>query len=86
MVDNQVAFQASAVGKQIGFVVDLTATQKYYDPCEWTNVGIKYEKIWCMGHDVNIQVENIKKFYTIVSEFLSKHVYTGLFFPYLHNE
>ncbi|EFO18445.1 dual specificity phosphatase [Loa loa] len=68
---------ANAAGKQIGLVIDLTATTKYYDPREWTDVGVKYEKIWCMGHHINIQVENIEKFYNVVNDFLSKHVHTG---------
>ncbi|KAL3994014.1 Dual specificity phosphatase catalytic domain family protein [Acanthocheilonema viteae] len=68
---------ANAAGKQIGLVIDLTATQKYYDPREWTDVGIKYEKIWCVGHQANTQMKNIQKFYDIVSDFLSKHIHTG---------
>ncbi|MCP9261379.1 RNA/RNP complex-1-interacting phosphatase [Dirofilaria immitis] len=68
---------ANAVGKQLGLIIDLTATQKYYDPREWTDIGIKYEKIWCTGHHLHLQVENIQKFYRIVSDFLSKHIYTG---------
>nr|CRZ23711.1 BMA-PIR-1 [Brugia malayi] len=68
---------ANAAGKQIGLVIDLTATQKYYDPHEWTRIGIKYEKIWCMGHHINIQMENIEKFYNTVSDFLSEHIHTG---------
>lgn len=75
-----VSFQASTAGKQIGLVIDLTATQRYYDSREWTDIGIEYEKIWCVGHHINTQVENIHKFYDIVSEFLSKHIYTGSFF------
>ncbi|CAG9535042.1 unnamed protein product [Cercopithifilaria johnstoni] len=68
---------ANAAGKQIGLVIDLTATQKYYDSREWTDIGIKYEKIMCAGHHVNTQMENIQKFYDIVNNFLSKHIYTG---------
>ncbi|OZC11762.1 hypothetical protein X798_00942 [Onchocerca flexuosa] len=69
--------KANAAGKQIGLVIDLTATQKYYDPREWTDSGIKYEKIWCTGHHLHVQMENIQKFYNIVSDFLSKYIHTG---------
>uniref|UniRef100_A0A915Q0V7 Tyrosine specific protein phosphatases domain-containing protein n=1 Tax=Setaria digitata TaxID=48799 RepID=A0A915Q0V7_9BILA len=68
---------ANAVGKKIGLVIDLTATDKYYDPHEWTDAGVKYDKIWCVGHRVHTQNENIQKFYSTVSDFLSRHIHTG---------
>uniref|UniRef100_A0A0R3S6V9 TYR_PHOSPHATASE_2 domain-containing protein n=1 Tax=Elaeophora elaphi TaxID=1147741 RepID=A0A0R3S6V9_9BILA len=69
--------KANSAGKRIGLVIDLTATQKYYDSREWTDVGIKYEKLWCTGHEVHTQVETIQKFYDIVGDFLSEHAHTG---------
>ncbi|VDK89236.1 unnamed protein product [Litomosoides sigmodontis] len=68
---------ANAAGKRIGLVIDLTATEKYYDSREWTDIGIEYEKIWCVGHHVSTQMDNIRKFHDIVSDFLSKHISTG---------
>ncbi|XP_062224488.1 uncharacterized protein LOC133923040 [Phragmites australis] len=39
-------------GHDIGLVIDLTNTTRYYSPEEWTRQGIKHVKIPCKGRDV----------------------------------
>uniref|UniRef100_S4RMJ2 RNA/RNP complex-1-interacting phosphatase n=1 Tax=Petromyzon marinus TaxID=7757 RepID=S4RMJ2_PETMA len=42
----------SRQNESLGLVIDLTNTTRYYDPKELTKAGIKYEKIFTMGHEV----------------------------------
>eukprot|EP00976_Prorocentrum_cordatum_P100605 1192300-Prorocentrum_minimum.AAC.4 len=44
----------TAVGmgcEQIGMVIDLTNTWKYYSLHEWVALGVKHVKIACAGRD-----------------------------------
>ncbi|VDN05467.1 unnamed protein product [Thelazia callipaeda] len=68
---------ANTRGKKIGLVIDLTNSDRYYNPSEWIDAGVNYEKIRCIGRGTNISEESVKKFYSIVSSFLSQHIYTG---------
>ncbi|KHN80067.1 RNA/RNP complex-1-interacting phosphatase [Toxocara canis] len=61
---------ANAHSKEIGLVIDLTATEKYYDPQEWTDRGIEYVKIKCNGHTAYDQEGSIKRFFEAVTTFL----------------
>ncbi|CAN6441246.1 unnamed protein product [Victoria cruziana] len=38
-------------GKELGLVIDLTNTSRYYSPIEWKKQGIKHFKIACKGRD-----------------------------------
>lgn len=53
------------LGGELGLVVDLTYTTKYYDPISFTDKGIEYKKIFCPGRDfeewVNFNVVFLKK-------------------------
>uniref|UniRef100_F1LEG3 RNA/RNP complex-1-interacting phosphatase n=2 Tax=Ascaris TaxID=6251 RepID=F1LEG3_ASCSU len=64
---------ASAHGKEIGLVIDLTATEKYYDPCEWTNRGIEYVKIRCSGHSAHTQTDGVRHFFDVVTAYLNRN-------------
>lgn len=56
----------------IGLVIDLTNTNRYYDSKEFTNAGIRYEKIFTPGKVVpSIAVQ--KKFFNTVDKFLSEN-------------
>uniref|UniRef100_A0A0M3HPQ4 TYR_PHOSPHATASE_2 domain-containing protein n=1 Tax=Ascaris lumbricoides TaxID=6252 RepID=A0A0M3HPQ4_ASCLU len=60
-------------GEEIGLVIDLTATDRYYDPREWTERGVEYAKIKCMGHTAHGQEENIRRFFDTVTAFLTQN-------------
>uniref|UniRef100_A0A914ZVZ0 RNA/RNP complex-1-interacting phosphatase n=1 Tax=Parascaris univalens TaxID=6257 RepID=A0A914ZVZ0_PARUN len=60
-------------GEEIGLVIDLTATDRYYDPREWTECDVKYMKIKCMGHAAHYQEENIHRFFEAVTVFLTQN-------------
>uniref|UniRef100_A0A915A5V5 Tyrosine specific protein phosphatases domain-containing protein n=1 Tax=Parascaris univalens TaxID=6257 RepID=A0A915A5V5_PARUN len=64
---------ASAHGKEIGLVIDLTATEKYYDPCEWTDRGIEYVKIRCSGHSAHTQTDGVRHFFDVVTAYLNRN-------------
>ncbi|MFH4973499.1 hypothetical protein AB6A40_000208 [Gnathostoma spinigerum] len=61
------------VGRSIGLIVDLTATDRYYDSKEWTDAGVEYVKISCFGHTAHRQVECAERFYTAVTDFLQRN-------------
>lgn len=61
---------ATAQNKTIGLVIDLTATDRYYEPREWTDRGIAYTKIRCMGHTAHDQESSIRRFFEVVHDFL----------------
>ncbi|VDM48931.1 unnamed protein product [Toxocara canis] len=62
---------ANGHGREIGLVIDLTATNRYYDPREWIDQGIEYAKVECMGHTAHSQEDTIRRFFEIVSDFLT---------------
>ncbi|AQK49452.1 mRNA capping enzyme family protein [Zea mays] len=49
-------------GREIGLVIDLTNTTRYYSPAEWTKQGTKYAKIACKGRDAVPDNESVNKF------------------------
>ncbi|WAR21325.1 DUS11-like protein [Mya arenaria] len=42
--------QTRADGQQLGLIIDLTFTTRYYQPQEFVNKGVQYEKIFVPGH------------------------------------
>ncbi|VDD87686.1 unnamed protein product [Enterobius vermicularis] len=62
--------RAAREGHTIGLIIDLTATNKYYDPCELDEFGIDYVKISCRGHSANSDVDAANLFIESVSTFL----------------
>ncbi|VDK43417.1 unnamed protein product [Anisakis simplex] len=65
-------------GRRIGLVIDLTATERYYDGQEWLNEGVKYVKIKCMGHSAHNQADNIEKFFEVVTSYLNENANNDL--------
>uniref|UniRef100_A0AC34FA32 RNA/RNP complex-1-interacting phosphatase n=1 Tax=Panagrolaimus sp. ES5 TaxID=591445 RepID=A0AC34FA32_9BILA len=60
-------------GKKLGLVFDLTATTRYYESSEWAKYGVRYEKIFCQGHNVHQQANVVEKFINIVDKFFDYH-------------
>lgn len=66
----QVIQQQRRQGREIGLVVDLTNTTRYYSPSEYQRQGIKHLKIACKGRDSVPDNESVNKFCFEVSQFL----------------
>eukprot|EP00894_Picocystis_sp_ML_P001391 jgi/Pico_ML_1/51908/g370.t2 len=49
-------------GKRVAMVVDLTFSSKYYDPVEWTRLGVRHLKIRCRGRGEAPDAEAINTF------------------------
>lgn len=59
--------------RELGLVVDLTNTRRYYSPSEYTNLGIKYIKIACKGRDAVPDNDSVNKFVYEVMQFIGRH-------------
>ncbi|EES08355.1 hypothetical protein BDA96_05G104000 [Sorghum bicolor] len=59
-------------GREIGLVIDLTNTTRYYSPAEWTRQGTKYAKIACKGRDAVPDNESVNKFVYEAMMFLDR--------------
>jgi len=55
----------------LGLVIDLTFTSRYYDHRELENAGIKYVKIMTIGHQIP-EARVVKKFTDVVNNYLIK--------------
>jgi len=53
----------------IGLVIDLTTSFKYYDPAGWSGFDIEYRKLRCDGSHL---MEKRFEFYEIVDEYLRR--------------
>ncbi|XP_013412847.1 RNA/RNP complex-1-interacting phosphatase-like isoform X2 [Lingula anatina] len=67
----------SAKGKKLGAIIDLTNTQRYYDPQEIKSCGIEYNKLNTVGHVVPSK-DVIDSFANMVSSFLERNKGTDL--------
>ncbi|XP_017755892.1 PREDICTED: probable tyrosine-protein phosphatase F54C8.4 [Eufriesea mexicana] len=47
---------------QVKYIIDLTNTDRYYDEKEFTNFGVKYEKIMIPGREVP-STESVIRYY-----------------------
>lgn len=56
-------------GRRVGMVVDLTFSTKYYDPVEWTRLGVRHVKIKCRGRGEAPDAESINTFVFEVRRF-----------------
>ncbi|PIA38958.1 hypothetical protein AQUCO_02700264v1 [Aquilegia coerulea] len=65
----QVIHQQKVLGRELGLVIDLTNTTRYYSPADWKKQGIKHVKIACKGRDSVPDNESVNNF---VYEFLSR--------------
>ncbi|XP_011687672.1 PREDICTED: RNA/RNP complex-1-interacting phosphatase [Wasmannia auropunctata] len=52
------------------YIVDLTNTCRYYDKKEFTNAGVRYEKIAIPGRKIP-PMDIIKKFFKVMDDFMS---------------
>ncbi|KAK1646473.1 hypothetical protein QYE76_064278 [Lolium multiflorum] len=68
----QVINKQRKAGREIGLVIDLTNTSRYYSSAEWTNQGTKYVKIPCRGRDSVPDNESINAFVYEVMTFLER--------------
>ncbi|KAM0949321.1 putative mRNA (guanine-N(7)-)-methyltransferase [Dioscorea sansibarensis] len=68
----QVVNSQRRAGRDLGLVVDLTNTSRYYSPSEWTKQGIKHVKIPCKGRDAVPDSESVNIFVYEVMQFLSR--------------
>uniref|UniRef100_A0ACD5ZXK4 Uncharacterized protein n=1 Tax=Avena sativa TaxID=4498 RepID=A0ACD5ZXK4_AVESA len=59
-------------GREIGLVIDLTNTSRYYSPAEWTKQGTKHVKIPCKGRDAVPDNESVNEFVYEVMAFLER--------------
>ncbi|KAJ6844138.1 mRNA-capping enzyme isoform X1 [Iris pallida] len=60
-------------GRELGLVIDLTNTTRYYSPSEWTKLGIKHVKIPCKGRDAVPDNDSVNTFVYEVMQFLTRH-------------
>ncbi|XP_042875245.1 RNA/RNP complex-1-interacting phosphatase-like isoform X1 [Penaeus japonicus] len=56
----------------LGLVVDLTNTTRYYDPKEFTDQGIKYAKVFTEGHKIP-KDKVVMEFFKVVNTFLDEN-------------
>ncbi|WVZ53057.1 hypothetical protein U9M48_004047 [Paspalum notatum var. saurae] len=59
-------------GREIGLVIDLTNTNRYYSPAEWTKNGTKHVKIPCKGRDAVPDNESVNMFVFEAMMFLDR--------------
>lgn len=59
-------------GRELGLVVDLTNTNRYYLPLEYTKLGIKHIKIACKGRDAVPDNESVNRFVYEVMQFIGR--------------
>jgi len=64
-------FKIAELGGQLGLVIDLTNTDRYYDRADVETLDIAYTKLYCPGHEVNGREDIVKQFIKRVDKFLS---------------
>ncbi|KAI5384070.1 hypothetical protein KIW84_071182 [Lathyrus oleraceus] len=60
--NKQTILQQRALGRELGLVIDLTNTTRYYPLSDWTKEGIGHVKIRCKGRDSVPEDESVQKF------------------------
>lgn len=68
---NQAIYEQRCLCREIGLVIDLTNTFRYYPESDWTSQGIRYVKIRCPGMDFPDD-ESINRFIDEVTKFKSQ--------------
>ncbi|KAG5055273.1 hypothetical protein JHK85_007783 [Glycine max] len=58
----QAIHQQRVLGRELGLVIDLTNTTRYYPVSDWTKEGIGHVKIRCTGRDAVPDDESVKFF------------------------
>ncbi|GJZ32177.1 mRNA-capping enzyme-like protein isoform X2, partial [Tanacetum coccineum] len=71
----QAILQQRGLGRELGLVIDLTNTHRYYQELDLTTreVSIKYVKIRCAGKDSVPDNESVEKFIQVVTQFSSQY-------------
>ncbi|KAJ1433051.1 Tyrosine specific protein phosphatases domain [Sesbania bispinosa] len=72
----QAILQQRALGRELGLVIDLTNTTRYYPVSDWTREGISHVKIRCKGRDSVPDDESVKQFCDEVLDFRSRRTNT----------
>lgn len=72
----QVVNKQRKAGREIGLVIDLTNTSRYYSPAEWTKQGTKHLKIPCKGRDAVPDNESVNTFVYEVMMYLERQKHT----------
>ncbi|KAK9150977.1 hypothetical protein Syun_009286 [Stephania yunnanensis] len=65
----QVIHQQKVLGRELGLVIDLTNTTRYYSPSDWQKQSIKHVKIACKGRDSVPDNESVNNFVYEVLQF-----------------
>ncbi|XP_054821835.1 uncharacterized protein LOC129320405 isoform X3 [Prosopis cineraria] len=73
----QAILQQRHLGRQIGLVIDLTNTTRYYPISDWTRERIRHVKIRCKGRDSVPDDESVNRFCNEVLGFLSRRTNTN---------
>ncbi|XP_064624266.1 RNA/RNP complex-1-interacting phosphatase homolog [Lineus longissimus] len=63
---------AADKGYDLGLVIDMTNTKRYYQPTEFTSKGVEYEKMKLEGHGVVPSEEEVQSFRMTVDRFLCR--------------
>lgn len=72
----QAILQQRVLGRELGLVIDLTNTTRYYPLSDWKKEGIGHVKIRCRGRDSVPDDESVKKFCDEVLDFRSQETNT----------
>ncbi|OAY80771.1 mRNA-capping enzyme [Ananas comosus] len=68
----QIINKLRKAGRELGLVVDLTNTDRYYSVSEFKNLGIQHRKIKCKGRDAVPDNESVNIFFNVVFQFLDR--------------
>ncbi|XP_050366167.1 uncharacterized protein LOC126784719 isoform X2 [Argentina anserina] len=67
----QVIHQQRLLGRELGLVIDLTNTTRYYPLSDWGREHIRHVKIKCQGRDSVPDSDSVNRFIDEVSKFFS---------------
>uniref|UniRef100_A0A1I8BCW7 Uncharacterized protein n=1 Tax=Meloidogyne hapla TaxID=6305 RepID=A0A1I8BCW7_MELHA len=67
----------AAQNKTLGLVIDLTDTNRYYDPSRWKTHQIGYNKLNCPGHQVNRNELFFETFLQLIKKFIFENIDNG---------
>lgn len=73
----QVVHQQRVLGRDLGMIIDLTNTTRYYNSSDWLKQGIKYFKIACKGRDSVPDNESVNNFVYEALRFFYNHKQKG---------
>lgn len=73
----QVLHQQRVLMRELGLVIDLTNTSRYYHPSDWSSRGIKHFKIACKGRDAVPDNESVNIFVYEALRFFHNHKQSG---------